>query len=634
MFFNTIHTRIRFIFIVIIIIIIAIIFKVFYIQFFSYNKLKKLSDDLYSRKLPISADRGEIVDRNGKILATNITTTSLVIVPRQIKDKEKLSKDLSNILGVTYEDILKHVNKKVSIERIHPEGRRLSYETAKKIEDLNYDGVYLVKESKRYYPYDHLMSHILGYVGIDNQGLSGLELEYDKYLTGQDGSIKYFSDGRGNRLKKSEFYEKPISGTTIGLTIDIDLQKVVENELNNIVSKYNPDNALIVVQDPSNGEILAMGSTPSFNPNKYQDYSNEIINRNLPIWKTYEPGSTFKIITLASAIEEKKIDLFEDKYTDSGSVNIEGSKLHCWKHKGHGTQTYLEVVQNSCNPGFVSMGMMLGTDTLMKYINSFGFGTKTGIDLNGETSGILFKKNQMGPVETATTAFGQGISVTPIQQVTAVSAAINGGNLYVPYIVKSMIDKETKTVLNTKQKKLKRKVISPKTSELVRFTLESVVSNGTGRNAYIENYRVGGKTGTAQKVENGRYSDNSYILSFIGFIPADDPKAVVYVAIDNAHNVTQYGGTASAPVAKNIMKAIIDILKLEPTKEGMPKEYTYIDQKYLQLPNVIGMSLKEAKSSLKDFNIEYNGNGEKVYYQSPKEGMYIKEKGTVVLFLR
>ena len=633
MFFNKIHIRMRYVFLFVIILLVAVIIKVFYIQVFSYEKLKELSDSLYSRKLPIAADRGEILDRNGNVLATNITTTSLVLVPRQIVNKELVAKDLSEILEVSYEEMLRHVSKKESIERVHPEGRQLSYDVAEKIENLRYDGVYLVKESKRYYPYGELLSHVLGYVGIDNQGLSGIELQYDKYLTGEDGSIKYFSDGQGSRLEMSEVYEPAQSGITIQLTIDIELQKAIESELNNVMSKYDADNALIVVQDPDTGEILAMASRPTFDSNNYQNSSTEVINRNLPIWKTYEPGSTFKIITLAASLEEKTIDLFTDTFSDSGAINVDGATLHCWKHGGHGAQTFLQVVENSCNPGFVNMGLKLGTSTLMNYIKDFGFGEKTGIDLNGEASGILFKEEKMGNVETATTAFGQGISVTPIQQITAVSAAVNGGNLYVPYIVKSMVDSETNIVLDVTEKQLRRKVISKETSDLVRYSLESVVANGTGRNAYIENYRVAGKTGTAQKVENGHYSTDSYILSFIGFMPADDPEIVVYVAVDNAHNVTQYGGTVSAPIAKSVMKSAIDILDIKPSKEGMPKEYNWLDQKYIVVPDVSGMNLEDAKKALKGFKIIYSGSGEKVVHQTPEAGMYIKESGNVVLLL-
>ena len=633
MFYNKIHTRMRFIFVFVIVILIAVIIKVFYIQVFSYDKLKKLSDNLYSRRLPIAADRGDILDRNGKVLATSITTTSLVVIPKQIKDKEDTSRKLSEVLNVSYDEIYKHISKNVSIERIHPEGRNLSYDIAEKIENLSIDGVYLVKESKRYYPYNNLLSHTLGYVGIDNQGLSGIEKEYDEYLKGIEGSIKYFSDGKGNRLKLNEVYEPATKGISISLTIDLDLQLAVESELDNIISKYNADNALIIAMDPNNGEVLAMASRPDFDSNNYKNYDAEIINRNLPIWKTYEPGSTFKIITLASAIEEKEVNLFEDTFNDTGSINVDGTILHCWKHSGHGIQTYLEVVENSCNPGFVSMGLKLGTTKLMGYIRKFGFGEKTGIDLNGEGSGILFKIDKMGPVETATTAFGQGISVTPIQQIAAVSAAINGGYLYKPYILKRMINSITGEVLDENEKILKTKVISDDTSSLVRYALESVVARGTGHNAYIENYRVAGKTGTAQKVVDGSYSSNSYILSFIGFMPADNPKLIVYVAIDNAKNVTQYGGTASAPVARNIFLSAINILDIVPSLGGIEKEYNYLDSKYIMVPDVEGKTLDEAKKLLKDFTIEYSGYGNNVYYQSPKSGMYIKEKGTITLHL-
>lgn len=297
MFFKSIHKRIRIVLLIIVMLFIIVILKVGYIQLFEYSKLNDLATDLWSRNLPIEASRGLIYDINNLIIADNITTTSLVLIPNQIKNKEQVTKDLSEILGVSYEEMYKHVSKKTSIERVHPEGRRLSYEIADKINSLNYDGVYLLKESKRYYPYDTLLSHVIGYVGIDNQGLSGLELEYDEYLTGEYGSIKYFSDAKGNRLQMSEVYEKPQNGMNLQLTVNLKIQEAVERELDNVVSKYNPDSALALVMNPNNGEILAMSSRPNFSPSNYQNYTIEEINRNLPIWSTYEPGSTFNIAT-------------------------------------------------------------------------------------------------------------------------------------------------------------------------------------------------------------------------------------------------------------------------------------------------------------------------------------------------
>lgn len=281
------------------------------------------------------------------------------------------------------------------------------------------------------------------------------------------------------------------------------------------------------------------------------------------------------------------------------------------------------------------MGQNLGKETLMDYIDKFGFGEKTGIDLNGESSGILFDVDKMGPVELATTSFGQGISVTPIQQIRAVSAAINGGTLYKPYIVSSLLEPETNQVIVKNEATKIRQVISSESSSLVRYALESVVANGTGKNAYIENYRVGGKTGTAQKVSEGKYMVGNYIVSFIGFTPADDPEIIVYVAIDNPKGITQYGGTVAAPIAKNVLKSAIDIFGIEPSKDGMIRtEYTWLDTKYVLLPDVVGMSKEEAKKTLKGFNIEYSGTGETVIYESPKANYFVKEGSTVVLMLQ
>ncbi len=633
MFFRNKHIRIRYVLVVIGILLLLVIGKVFYIQVFEYNKLNDLAEDLWSRNLPITADRGLILDRNGKVLAENITTTSLVLIPNQIQNKEQVAKDLSEILNTDYEDMLGHVSKKTSIERVHPEGRGLDYETANKIDALGYDGVYLLKESKRNYPYKSLLAHTLGFVGIDNQGLSGLELIYDEYLTGSDGAIKYFSDSKGGRLNLSEVYTPPTSGMNLTLTIDLDIQLAVEKELDNVVTKYNPEHALILVMDPKTGEVLAMSSRPTFDANKYMEATLEVRNRNLPIWMTYEPGSTFKIITLAASLEEQTVNLFKDTFYDGGSTNVDGATIHCWKGGGHGAQTFLQVVENSCNPGFVALGLRLGKDKLFSYIDNFGFGEKTNVDLNGEEEGIMFDVNKIGNVELATTAFGQGISVTPIQQVTAVSAAINGGTLYQPYIVKSISDPETNDAIIYNDPIKKRQVISKETSAMVRYALESVVANGTGRNAYIENYRVGGKTGTAQKVQNGRYMVGNYILSFMGFMPADDPDYVVYVAIDHPLGVTQYGGTVSAPVARNVLNSIIDIKGIPKTKEVMPKEYQWLDVKYQVLPNVVGLSATEAKKALKDFKVEYSGEGDKVIYESPSADYYVEVGSTVKLLL-
>ena len=633
MFMKLQQYRIKIIFLLVLVLFFIILGRIFYIQVFSYKRLNTLADALWQRNLPITADRGRILDRNGKILADNITTVTLYIVPNQVIDKEDTSRKLSEILNVSYEEMYKHVSKRTSLEKVNPEGRQLDSATADKINSLQIDGLYLMKESKRYYPYGEVLAHTLGYVGIDNQGLSGLELKYDDYLSGKDGSIKYMSDGKGNRLSNAEIYEEPQNGMDIYLTIDIDIQLSLEKELSNATDKYNPDSSLAIVMDPNNGEILAMGSKPSFDPNEYQKYSDDVINQNLPIWKNYEPGSTFKIITLSASLEEKTVNLFTDTYYDGGSTHVDGARIKCWKAGGHGAETFLQVVENSCNPGFVVMGQRLGTERLYNYVKNFGFMDKTGIDLNGESKGIMFPYDKIGPIEQATISFGQGISVTPIQQIRGVSAAINGGILYQPYILKYIAEPETKHIILKNEKKEIKRVISEETSQMVRFTLESVVTHGTGKNAYIENYRVGGKTGTAQKVSNGKYLSGNYIVSFMGFFPADKPDYAVYVAIDYPKGITQYGGTVSAPIAKNIMKDIISIRNIKPSKDVIPREYTWLDTKYVQLPSVLGLSQVEAKKALKGFNVYLVGSGNKVIYQEPEENTYVKENSTIKILL-
>ena len=622
------NKRIRIVFVISLIVFFFIIVKIFYIQVIEYRKLNTLASELWSRNLTVQADRGKILDRNGKVIVDNVTTVGLYLVPSQILNKEEVARTLSEILGVSYEEMMKHVSKKTSIERVHPEGRNLDFEIADKINSYNYDGVYLLKESKRDYKYKNVLSHVIGYTGIDNQGLSGLELKYDKELTGKNGSIKYFSDGKGKRLSMPEIYSEPENGNDIKLTIDLDIQLSLENELSNAYTKYEAEGAIGLVMNPKTGEILAMSSYPSFEPANYKEYSTEVINRNLAIWSNFEPGSTFKIVTLAAAINEGKVNIFEDHFYDTGKVKVANATLHCWKRKGHGDQTYVQVVENSCNPGFVSLGQKLGKELLFKYITELGFGKKTGIDLNGEGTGILFKMDKIGPVELATSAFGQGISVTPIQQVTAVSSVVNGGSLYVPYVVSEVGDRSISPTIK------RRNVISKETSDVVKYALESVVANGSGRNAYIENYRVGGKTGTAQKVgSDGRYMSGNYILSFIGFMPANDPEFVIYIALDHPKGVTQYGGVVSAPIARNVLKDIISIYDLKEDVSGLPKVYRWDDIKYVMIPDVIGKTKKDARKLLNGFSIEFVGDGDKVIDTSPSVNSRTKEGSTIKVLL-
>ena len=342
---------------------------------------------------------------------------------------------------------------------------------------------------------------------------------------------------------------------------------------------------------------------------------------------------TFKIITMSSAVEEKVIDIFKDTFYDSGSVKISGSRIGCWKSGGHGHQTFLQVLENSCNPGFVKLGQMLGKETLFSYFDLFGFGNKTGIDLNGESTGIMFSLDRVGELELVTSAFGQGISVTPIQQVTAVSSVVNGGTLYEPYIVKSVTEPTTDSIIIHNNPVKVRNTISEETSAIMRYALESVVAKGGGRYAYIEGYRIGGKTGTAQKVKDGRYMDNNYIMSFMSVVPANKPQAVLYVAIDNPKKTALLSSYTTAPVARKILLDIIESLDIPKQEGAIEKTMYWDDPVYNELPNVVGLTKKEAKSKLYYYTVEYTGFGEYVIEQSPSAGTSLPLGSTVRVLL-
>jgi len=604
-----------------------------YVQVILGNTLSDKAKDSWSREIPFEPKRGEIVDRNGVALATNISSPTVYVVPKQIDDPEETAEKLAKALGMSKEKAYKHITKKTMIERI-PEGRKISHEKAKEIRSLELKGVYIAEDSKRHYPYGEYLSHVLGFAGIDNQGLMGLELYYDKELSGKKGSVQFYSTAKGQRMEDMpDDYEAPVDGLDLKLTIDSKVQTVIERELDIAEAKYNPDGIIAIAMDPNTGEILAMASRPNFDPANFRNVPQEIYNRNLPIWSTYEPGSTFKIITLAAALEEGKVDLEKDHFHDPGHIEVGGANLHCWKRGGHGHQTFLEVVQNSCNPGFVELGQRVGKETLFKYIKDFGFGEKTGIDLQGEGKGILFSLDRVGPVELATTSFGQGVSVTPIQQVAAVSAAINGGILYTPYIAKELIDPETGEVVMRKQSTEKKRVISEETSEKIRYALENVVAKGSGKGAYVDSYRVGGKTGTAQKAKDGRYLENNHIVSFIGFAPADKPEIVVYVAVDNPKNTIQFGGVVAAPIVGNILEDVLPILEVEPRKEQIEKEKTWLDPVMVEVPDLTGLSKRELQQQLYNFKLDISGNGEKVIQQAPDPGVKVKEGSTIRVYM-
>lgn len=613
-------------------ILIAILGKLIYLQVINYNNININANELWDRSFPLTANRGIIYDRNFNEIASNIASISIYAIPSQIEDKKDASNKLAKILNVDSSKIYEKINKKTSLVKIFPEGKNINDEKAKQISSLNEKGIYLVYDNKRYYPYNELLAHSIGFTGIDNQGLAGLESKYDDLLKGVNGTLNYKLDAKGHLLNGiNTTINAPLNGFNIQLTIDLKIQQIVERELKNAYKKYNPESIYAIAIDPNNGEILAISSYPSFDLNNYQDYSQEIYNRNLPIWKSFEPGSTFKVFSFAAAIQENKIDIFNDKYYDKGYEIVDGFRIKSWKKGGHGLQTFLEVLENSSNPGFVEISRRLGCDLLYDYVKKFGFTYKTGVDLIGESTGIFFSKENYNNLENATTSFGQGISVSQIQMIRSFSSLINGGTLYKPKITKSiLLPNSLDSIYEIPTIIEKENVISKNTSKLMRYALESVVARGSGRKAYMEGYRVGGKTGTAQIAENGVYLPNQYILSFIGAMPMNDPKIAIYICMEKPHSLIQYGGTIVGPIINNILSDIAIYLEIDKQDSELDFEYTWMDIKTYTVDNYEGMKVKDVKS--KYFKFIIVGDGDKVISQLPKQGEKLQENKEIILF--
>ena len=617
-------------FILVIIAFFFIVVRLSYVKVIKAEEYYYKALDLWTRSAPISGVRGNIYDRNGKLIVGSSLTPTIISIPKQVKDKEKTSKLISNIIGCSKESILKHLKKSVSVEILKPEAQKISIEQAVEIAKLDLDGIYIVGDTSRYYPYPYLLSQVIGIVGIDNQGISGIEYVYDDYLKGKGGALQIYTDAHGDLVEDlSGIYDEATSGYDLYLTIDLDIQLSLERVMDNSVKKYTPNDMIGLVMNPKTSEVLAMASRPNFDLYNYQDYDSEIYNRNLPIWKSYEPGSTFKIATYAAGLEEGVFSVNEEFY-DAGYMVVDGTKIRDWKKGGHGKETFLQVLENSCNPGFMTIGLRLGKEKLFEYIKKFGYGSKTGIDLLGESKGILFDTKKIGNVELATASFGQGNSCTPIQIVNAGCAAVNGGILNQPYILKGV--GSNGVILLENEPIMIRRVISEETSKIVSSSLESVVARGTGRTAFISGFRVGGKTGTAQIAKNGVYLDNQFILSYLGFAPMDDPSLAVYISIENPKNCIQYGGTTVGPMVKEVLGDAIGYMNINKRINEIPFEpRLWIDKKIYVVPNFIGLNVKDIKYSSM-FDIVIRGNGNIVISQLPDVNESLIENGTIILY--
>ncbi len=551
----TIRKRLAVVLIIVILIMGALSCRLGYLQLYQSHWLSENAIDQRIRNIPVEARRGNIYDRKGQKLAVSISIESVYAIPAEIRDVETTAANLAAILDLDKNKLLDKLKKRQAFTWI---ARKVTTEQAEGIRKVDLAGIGLTEEGERYYPQDNVAAHVLGFTGLDSQGLDGVELTFDQYLRGNKGSIVIEYDAKGREIPYAVHrYLAPEVGNDVYLTLDIVIQQIVERELDKVMQETKAKGASIIAMDPYTGEILALANRPDYNPNHFAEYEPKNW-RNAAISNAFEPGSTFKILTTTAALGEKIVSLNE-RFFDSGAIEVQGRTIHCWKHGGHGSETFKEVVENSCNTGFVTVGLRLGGENFYKYLHAFGLGKTTGIDLPGEAKGILIKESKVTPINLATMAMGQSIAVTPIQLIDAVCAVINGGEHIKPQIVREIKNKDGAMVKSFAKEGLGQ-VISNEVSVEVKEVLESVVANGTGKNAAIEGYRIGGKTGTAQKVGPGGYMPGKYIASFIGFAPADKPQIVFLVAIDEPEGI-YYGGQIAAPVFKNVMQDVLPYIK-------------------------------------------------------------------------
>ena len=553
------------------ILILYLIGRLVYLMVFDAEYYQQKAEDLHERERDIKAARGEIIDRNGTVLATNRTVCTISVIHSQIENPEKVIEKLSEFLEMDADQVRKKVEKISSIERIRS---NVDKRTGDKIRNLGLAGVKVDEDFKRYYPYNELASKVLGFTGGDNQGIVGLEVKYEKYLKGINGKILTTTDARGIELDGvAEDRLELEAGNTLRISLDYTMQKYALQMAEKVRTEKQADKVGIILMNPQNGEIYAMVNVPEFDLNQPFMLNNEETGENLTdeqrqdalnqMWRngcindTYEPGSTFKIITASAGLEEGAVHL-TDQFSCPGYKVVEDRRIRCHKVGGHGAENFVQGIQNSCNPVFIEVGLRIGVDRFFDYFRQFGLMDLTGVDIPGEAGTIMHKKENVGQVELATISFGQSFQITPIQLATTVSALVNGGRRVTPHFGMEVLSAEGKKV-KTFRYNAKKHIVSEKTSQTMRELLESVVAEGSGKNAYVEGYRIGGKTATSQTLPR---SANKYISSFVGFAPADDPQILGMCVIYNPQGV-YYGGTIAAPVIGKIFENILPYLGIE-----------------------------------------------------------------------
>ncbi len=620
------------------------------IQFVDGEWLSREAIEQQTRDRMINAKRGTIYDRNGKQLAVSADVETVSISPvtvRKANERELCAQTLSEILDIEEETILEKIDMNTSYVLIK---RKVEKEQADAIRDADLSGVYLDADTKRYYPYNNIASHIIGFTGADNQGLLGIEQIYDSKLKGQYGRIVTARNADGTEMPyKYDRYYTPEDGADITLTIDVSIQHFLEKHLDQAVTDLQlKQGAAGIIMDVKTGEILAMSTKPDFDLNapfeitdtsakkkidaitddeERSEATNEYFNklwRNKAVVDSYEPGSTFKIITSAMALEENVVSL-QDTFNCTGSHQVAKERIGCWKTVGHGILDLTGALENSCNPAFMQIGARIGQKTFYNYYKGFGFTQKTGIELYGETSGLFYPEGSFNEVELATASFGQGPTVTPLQMITAVSAVANDGILVKPHLVKQITDSNG-TILENYEPVEVRQVISAQTSQIMRSLMESVVSEGTGNKAYLEGLRVGGKTGTSEKVPRG---NQKYVASFVGIAPANDPQIAILIILDEPPVGNHMGGTIASPLAGKILDDVLRYMDMEPE---LPEGQDATGD--VEVPRVTGMNLTEARQILSQSGLRcvVEGSGETVTTQVPLPGVTVARNGTVIVY--
>lgn len=632
----------------------ALIFRTGYLQLVKGEWLSTKATDQQTREIPIEPKRGTIYDKNMKELAVSVTKYTVWCKPVEVSDKEDASKQVSKILGKEYEDVHKLVSKKnMALVKIE---RWIDDDKAKQIREAQIPGIWVAEDNQRYYPYGNFAPYVLGHTSADSEGIAGIEMKYNKHLKGTAGKLIVSTDASGREIPRGmEKYYEPVQGQGLVLTIDEVIQHYTEKAVQKAYEVNNAKRVTVISMDPKTGDILSLASKPDYDPNDsrtpiYPYYEEELEKygdkdklkgyyqmwRNPAVSDTYEPGSTFKLITSSAGLEENVIK-DNEQFVCTGSVMVGGRKIKCWRHyRPHGAQLFKQGVQNSCNPVFVAVADRLGVGKMYDYIESFGFTEKTGIDLPGEAKGILYNEKNVGPVELATMSFGQSISVTPVQLITAISAIANDGKLMQPRVVKGYTDNKG-NIVEKIEPKVVRQVISEETSKKMMDIIESVVSEGGGKIAYLPGYRLGGKTGTAQKVIDGTYAQGKYICSFMGVAPCDDPQIVVLAIVDEPTGVSAFGSTTAGPIIKEIMNDSLKYLGVKPQYTDEEKEK--LEKEQVTVPDIRNLSIEEAVKVLEEAKLSPNldadveiPKGTKIKDMFPKPGVKVSEGSSIMLY--